>query len=385
MSGFWHFSVMPPWPPYVRCWGQSGKHMLPLSFSAFDRPEAAIREAIALSRQTAGVVRWRLEGGMKRREFLGILVGVGAGPLAARAQQPATMPTIGFMGAGTQSGWSRWTAAFVQRMAELGWVEGRTVGIDYRWAEGSGDRYAEIAAEFAQLKVSAIVTVGGEAAKQATSSIPIIAALSGDPVAQGLAASMARPGGNFTGMSLQSTDLAGKRLELLREVVPGIRRLAILEYVGFSAAVLEIRELQTAATTFGVETIKLPIRTADDIASVFDSLAKRAEALNVPSNPLANANRIRINELALAERLPTMHGFREYVEAGGLMSYGPNTPELFRRAAEFVDKILRGAKPGDLPIEQPTKFEFVINLKAAKSIGLAVSPTLLSRADEVIE
>jgi putative ABC transport system substrate-binding protein len=196
---------------------------------------------------------------------------------------------------------------------------------------------------------------------------------------------MARPGGNFTGMSLQSTDLAGKRLELLREVVPGIRRLAILEYVGFSAAVLEIRELQTAATTFGVETIKLPIRTADDIASVFDSLAKRAEALNVPSNPLANANRIRINELALAERLPTMHGFREYVEAGGLMSYGPNTPELFRRAAEFVDKILRGAKPGDLPIEQPTKFEFVINLKAAKSIGLAVSPTLLSRADEVIE
>jgi len=190
--------------------------------------DSAIREAIVLPRQTAGVVRWRLEAGMKRREFLGILVGVGAGPLAARAQQPATMPTIGFMGAGTQSGWSRWTAAFVQRMAELGWVEGRTVAIDYRWADGSGGRYAEIAAEFAQLKVSAIVTVGGEAAKQATSSIPIIAALSGDPVAQGLAASMARPGGNFTGMSLQSTDLAGKRLELLREVVPGLRGLAIM-------------------------------------------------------------------------------------------------------------------------------------------------------------
>jgi ABC-type uncharacterized transport system substrate-binding protein len=323
---------------------------------------------------------------MKRREFIGLVSGAAAAwPLATRAQQPAPMPTIGFMGAGTQSGWSRWTAAFVQRMAGLGWVEGRTVAIEYRWAEGSSSRYEEIAAEFARLKVSAIVTVGGDAAKQATSSIPIVAALSGDPVAQGLAASMARPGGNFTGMSIQSTDLGGKRLELLREVVPGIRRLAILEYVGFTGAILEIREVETAATTFGVETIKLPIRTADDIAPVFDSLRKRAEALYVPSNPLANANRIRINELALAERLPTMHGFREYVEAGGLMSYGPDTPELFRRAAEYVDKILRGAKPGDLPIEQPTKFEFVINLRAAKSIGLALSPTLLSRADEVIE
>ena len=321
---------------------------------------------------------------MKRREFIGVVAGAAAWPLGTHAQQAAAVPTIGFMGAGTQLGWSRWTAAFVQRMAELGWVEGRTIVIDYRWAEGSGSRYEEIATRFAELKVSAIVTVGGEAAKQATSSIPIVAALSGDPVAQGLAASMARPGGNFTGMSLQSTELAGKRLELLHEVIPGIRRLAILEYVGFSGATLEIREVQTAAATFGVETIRLPIRTADDIAPVFDSLSKRAEAL-YPSNPLANANRILINKLALAERLPTMHGFREYVEAGGLMSYGPNTPELFRRAAEYVDKILRGAKPGDLPIEQPTKFEFVINLKAAKSIGLALSPTLLSRADEVIE
>jgi putative ABC transport system substrate-binding protein len=322
---------------------------------------------------------------MRRREFFGLLGGAAAWPLAAWAQQAAALPTIGFMGAGTQLGWVRWTAAFVQRMAELGWVEGRTVVIDYRWAEGSGSRYAEIAAQFAELKVSVIVTVGGEAAKQATSSIPIVAALSGDPVAQGLAASMARPGGNFTGMSLQSTDLAGKRLELLREVVPGLRQLAILEYVGFSGATLEIHEVQTAAATFGVETIRLPIQIADDIAPVFDSLSKRAQAIYVPSNPLANANRIRINELALAERLPTMHGFREYVEAGGLMSYGPDTPALFRRAAEYVDKILRGAKPGDLPIEQPTKFEFVINLKAAKSIGLAVSPMLLSRADEVIE
>jgi len=322
---------------------------------------------------------------MKRREFLGILVGAAAAPLAARGQQPATLPTIGFMGAGTQSGWSRWTAAFVQRMADLGWIEGKTVAIDYRWADGSSTRYEEIAAEFARLKVSAIVTVGGEAARQATSSISIVAALSGDPVAQGLAASMARPGGNFTGMSIQSTDLGGKRLELLREVVPGIRRLAILEYVGFTGAILEIREVQTAAATSGIETIKLPIRTADDITPVFDSLGKRAEALYVPTNPIANANRIRINELALTERLPTMHGFREYVEAGGLMSYGPNTSELFRRAAEYVDKILRGAKPGDLPIEQPTKFEFVVSLKAARAIGLAVSPTLLVRADEVIE
>ncbi len=322
---------------------------------------------------------------MKRREFLWGLVGMAAGPLAARAQQPATMPTVGFMGGGTKSSWSQWTAAFVQRMAELGWVEGRTVAIDYQWAEGSSSRYEQIAADFSRLKVSAIVTVGGDAARRATSSIPIVVALSGDPVAQGLAASMARPGGNLTGMSLQSSDLAGKRLELLREVLPGIRRLAVLEFVDFIGPVLEIRELQTAATTVGVETIKLPIRTADDIAPLLDALAKRAEALYVPSNPLANANRIRINELALAERLPTMHGFREYVEAGGLMSYGPKTAELFRRAAEYVDKILRGAKPGDLPIEQPTKFELVINLKVAKSIGLVVSPTVLSRADDVIE
>src|SRR3954447_4985362 len=216
---------------------------------------------------------------MKRRKVLGILLGAAAWPLAARAQQPAGMPTIGFMGAGTQFGWSRWTAAFVQRMAELGWIEGRTVAIEYRWAEGSASRYEEIATEFRRLKVSAILTVGGEAAKQATSSIPIVAALSGDPVAQGLAASMARPGGNFTGMSIQSTDLGGKRFELLREVVPGIRRLAILEYVGFTGAILEIREVETAATTLGVETIKLPIRTADDIAPAFDSLGKRAEAL----------------------------------------------------------------------------------------------------------
>jgi putative ABC transport system substrate-binding protein len=270
-------------------------------------------------------------------------------------------------------------------MAELGWVEGKTVTINYQWAEGSGSRYEEIAAEFAQLKVSMIFTVGGEAAKRATSSIPIVAALVADPVGQGLVASMARPGGNFTGMSIQSTDLAGKRLELLLEIVPGIRRLAILEYVDHNGTTPEVREVQAAAKTFGVETIKLPIQSADDITPAFDSLSKRAEAVYVPANPLANANRIRINELATAERLPTMHGFREYVEAGGIMSYGPNTPELFRRAAEYADKILRGAKPGDLPIEQPTKFEFVINLKAAKSIGLAVSPTLLSRADEVIE
>jgi putative tryptophan/tyrosine transport system substrate-binding protein len=322
---------------------------------------------------------------MERRIFLSLLGTAAAWPVAALAQLRAEIPTIGFMGAGTQSGWTRWTAAFVQRITQLGWVEGRTVLINYQWAEGSPARYEEIAAQFAQLKVSVIVTVGGEAAKRATSSIPIVAALTADPVAQGLAASMSRPGGNFTGMSIQSTDLAGKRLELLLEVVPGIRRLAILDYPGPNSAVLEIAELEAAAVIFGVETVKMPVRSADDIAPVIASLGKRAEALYVPANPLANANRIRINELALAERLPTMHGFREYVEAGGLMSYGPNTAELFRRAADYVDKILRGTKPGDLPIEQPTKFEFVINLKAAKAIGVVVPPTLLARADEVME
>jgi putative ABC transport system substrate-binding protein len=305
--------------------------------------------------------------------------------LIAGAQQPAKLPMVGFMGAGSPSSWSGWTAAFVQRMGELGWVEGKTVAIEYRWAEGSSERYAEIAAEFVRLKVNVLVAIGGDAAKQATSTIPIVVALMADPVGTGLVSNLARPGGNITGMSIQSTDLAGKRMELLREVVPGLRRLAVLAYADYAGTMLEVGEIQTAAKALGIDVATLAIHHAGDIEPAFDGLKTQTQALYVPPNLLVNTNRILINRLALREQLPTMYGFREYVESGGLISYGPNTPRLFRRAAEYVDRILRGAKPGDLPVEQPTKFDLVVNLKTAKALGWEISPTLLARADDVIE
>ena len=275
----------------------------------------------------------------------------------------------------------------MQRLRELGWIEGRTVAIEYRWAEGRSERFAEIAAEFVRLKVDVIVTAGTAvlAAKQATSVIPIVFAVASDPVGTGLVASLARPGGNVTGLSLQATDLAGKRLELLREVVPGLRRLAIMANVGYPAAVLEMGEVQATARTLGLEvaTSKSGERRISRPPSR-RSRAARTHFMSV-ADPLMNANRVRINTLALGARLPTMHRVREFVEAGGLMSYGPNFPDLFRRAADYVDKILRGAKPADIPVEQPTKFDLVVNLTTAKALGLTVPPTLLARADEVIE
>jgi putative tryptophan/tyrosine transport system substrate-binding protein len=323
----------------------------------------------------------------RRRQFITLLGGAAAvWPLAARAQ-PAKVPTIGFLVESTPADLSQRTAVFVQRLRELGWIEGRTVAIEYRWAEGHSERYAEIAAEFVQLQVDVIVTVGSvvPAVKQATSVIPIVFAISGDPIGMGLVASLARPGGNVTGLSSQAPDLAGKRLELLREVVPGLRRLAIMVNAGYPAAVLDMREIQAAAGTLGLEFATSEIRRSEDIVPGFEALKGRADALYVCGDPLTVANRIRINTLALGARLPAIYASREYVEGGGLMSYGPNTPDLFRRAADYVDKILRGAKPGSLPIEQPTKFELIINLVTAKALGLTVSQMLIARADEVIE
>jgi putative ABC transport system substrate-binding protein len=325
---------------------------------------------------------------VKRREFIGLLGGAAVWPVVARAQQPAKLPTIGFLGANSPSIQSQWTAAFVQRLRELGWIEGRTIAIEYRWAEGRLDRSPEIIAELVRLKVDVIVTHASAnvvAAKQATSVIPIVFAAVPDPVGNNLVASLARPGGNVTGLSNQSTDLAGKRLELLREVVPGLRRLAILANIGNPVAVLEMGEIQAAAGMLGLEVATLEIRRAEDIAPAFEALKGRAEALYVQSDSLFNFNRVRINTWALSARLPTVVGFREFVDAGGLMSYGPNLPGQFRRAGDYVDKILRGAKPGDLPIEQPTKLNLIINLTTAKALGLTVPPTLLARADEVIE
>ena len=323
---------------------------------------------------------------MRRREFITLVGGIASWPLAARAQQAGKLPTIGFLGTATALSWSQYLAAFVQRLRELGWIEGRTVAIEVRWAEGRGERYTEIAAEFVRRKVDVIVSSGApaEALKQATSVIPFVF-VAGDPVGTGYVATLARPGGNATGLSIQAPDLAGKRLELLREVVPGLHRLAILANVGFRAPVLEMGEAETAARAFGLDVVRLEIRRAQDIAPAFEALKSRVEALYITTDPFINANRIGINTLANVARLPTITGVREYVEAGSLMSYGANLTALFRRAGDYVDKILRGEKPGDIPVEQPTKFDLIINLTTAKALGLTVPPTLLARADEVIE
>jgi putative ABC transport system substrate-binding protein len=324
---------------------------------------------------------------MRRREFITLLGGAVSWPLAARAQQVGKLPTIGFLGA-TPSVESERIAAFVQRLRELAWIDGRNLAIEYRWAEGRPERVSEIAAEFVRIKVDVIVTVGTPptlAAKQATAVIPIVGAPVSDPVGTGLVASLARPGGNVTGLANQVSDAIGKKLEILREVVPDLRRLAIVANVGNPASVLEMGEVQATARMLGLEVTTSEIRRAEDLAPSFAALKDRADALYVCPDPLMNSNRTRINILAAGARLPTMHGGRHYVEAGGLMSYGANIPHMFRRAADIVDKVLRGAKPADIPVEQPTKFDLIINLTTAKALGLEVPATLLARADEVIE
>ena len=325
---------------------------------------------------------------MIRREFIMLVGGAAvAWPLGARAQQPAKRPTIGFLGVSTSAAWSHWTAAFLGRLSELGWTEGRNVAIEYRWAEGRVERSVEIVAEFVHRKVDVIVTAGTAvpAAKRATSTIPIVFALASDPLGSGLVTSLSQPGGNVTGLSTQSNDTVSKRLEILREVIPGFRRLALLGNAGYAGSVEEMREVLAVAHALGLEVDRLEILRAEDIAPAFEQLKSGVQALYVCSDALANANRHRINILALGARLPTMLGLREYVDPAGLMSYGPHISDLFRRTADHVDKILRGAKPGDLPVEQPTKFELIINLTVAKALGLKLSEALLLRADEVIE
>jgi putative ABC transport system substrate-binding protein len=285
---------------------------------------------------------------VKRREFITLLGGAAAAswPLAARAQQQAKLPTIGFLGASTRSAENEWIAAFVQRLRELGWVEGRTIAIEYRWSEGHDERLAEIAAEFVRRKVDVIVTWGTVstiAAKQAMSVIPIVFAAMGDPLGTGIVASLARPGGNVTGLSALVTDVAGKRLELLREVVPGLRRLAIMFNVDAPASVLDMRGVQAAADTIGLEVAASEIRHSKDIAPAFDALKGHADALYVCTDPVVFTNLVGINILAAAARIPTMHGRREYVEGGGLISYGTNIPVLFRRAGDYVTSSSRFA------------------------------------------
>jgi putative ABC transport system substrate-binding protein len=326
---------------------------------------------------------------MRRREFIALLGGAAAAwPVSASGQRPRKLPTIGLLVPGTPSTHGQWFAAFVLRLRELGWIEGRTIAIEYRWASGSSERAAEIAAEFVQLKVNVIVTSATAptfAAKQATSSIPIVFAGVADAVGSGIVTNLPRPSGNATGLSVVFTDLSGKRLELLREVLPNLRRLAILTNIDNPGAMLEVNAVRALVRSLGLELVTPDVRRPEDIASAFESLKDRVEAFYVIADPLITTNRIRINTLALRARMPTLHTNREFVEVGGLMSYGPNIMDLFRRAAELVDKILRGTKPGDIPVEQPTKFDLVINLTTAKALGLEVPATLLARANEVIE
>jgi putative ABC transport system substrate-binding protein len=326
---------------------------------------------------------------VRRREFVTLLGSAAPWSVAARAQQAAKLPIIGLLGPASAAAWVTPTSDFVGRLRQLGWIEGSTVAIEYRWAEGRYERFAEVAAEFVRLKVDVIVTAATApvlAAKQATSVIPIVFVASGDPVGSGLVASLARPGGNVTGFSLQQAELASKRLEILREVAPSVRRLAIMGNVSSPLIAAEMREAQSTALRLGLEVGLLEIRQADDIPLAFKTaLNDRADAVYVCADPLTGINRLRIVSLAQAARLSTVSSVREFVEAGGLISYGPNIPDLFRRAAELVDKILRGTNPADIPVEQPTKFDLVINLKTARVHGIDVSPALLARADEVIE
>jgi ABC-type uncharacterized transport system substrate-binding protein len=325
---------------------------------------------------------------LKRRDFITLLGGaVAAWPGVTRAQQAGKLPIIGYL-ASTLATESQQVAAFAQRLRELGWIEGRSVAIEYRWSEGRSERYVDIFAEFIRLKVDLIVTRGTEAAlaaKRATSAIPILAAVVGDPVGSGLVASLSRPGGNITGLSVVSPDLASKRLELFREAVGGFRHMAILVNENNPVTVVEAREVGTIAVALGLDVVTLGIRRAEDIAPAFEGLKARADALYVVADPVILTNIVRVNTLALSQRLPTIYIAREYAQAGGLMSYGPSNPALYRRAAEIADKILRGAKPADIPVEQPIKFDLVINLTTARALGLEIPPTLLARADEVIE
>ena len=323
---------------------------------------------------------------MQRREFIKLAGGAAAGwPLAVRAQQAYKLPIIGFLGADA-SAFSPWTDAFVARLRELGWIEGSTIAIEYRWSQGRTERYAEIAAEFVRLKVDVIVTVGSAVPtiRQATASIPIVFAVAIDPVGSGLVESLAHPGSNVTGLSVQANELAGKRLEFARELVPGLHRLAIMFNVGNAQPVLEMGETQAAARMLGLEVVPLVIQRAEDIASAFRALKTRADALYIAVDQLIVANGKSILASALAAHLPTIFSTRDFVKVGALISYGPSYTERFGHAADYVDKILRGAKPGDLPVDQPTKFELVINLTTAKALGLAIPTTLLATA-EVIE
>ena len=321
-----------------------------------------------------------------------IILALGAMLLAlsyyASAQQPARILRIGILVTSSASFISARVEAFRQQLRTLGYVEGKNIVIEYRYAEGKPERLPDLAAELVRLKVDVIVTVGGPsvlAAKKASSTIPIVFAGSGDPVGSGFVSSLARPGGNITGLSIMAPDLNGKRLELLKEAFPKVVRVAFL-WEGGARGNQTLTETEAAAKALSVKLLSLEVRSLDDFDSAF-ARAKRdgAQALITVAGPLVNTQQSQVLDFAAKNRMPAMYPTSELVEAGGLMSYAPTDADLWRRAADFVDRILKGAKPADLPVEQPTKFEFVINLKTAKQIGLTIPPNVLARADKVIK
>ena len=306
----------------------------------------------------------------------------------AQAQQPTNLPRIGYLTTPSPSAVAARTEAFRQGLRELGYVERKNIVIEYRYAEGKFDRLPDLVAELVRLKVDVIVTGGPlvtRAAKAATSTIPIVMGFDNDPVGSGFVASLARPGGNITGLSTLAPELSGKRLELLKETVPRLSRVAVLGNSTEPGNAQVLREVQLAARAFGVQLQYLEVQDPKEIETAFRAASKgRAEAVMVMGSSIFVSQRIQIAELAVKSRLPTTYTRPEYVEAGGLMTYGPNINDLFRRAATYVDKILKGRTPADLPVEQPMKFEFIINLRAAKQIGLTIPPNVLVRADKVI-
>src|SRR5579872_705214 len=333
-----------------------------------------------------GVLTCALGGSMRRRDFIAMAGGAMVWPAAGSAQQAAKLPTIGFLGANPTL-FAPWTASFTARLRELGWIDGHTVAIEYRWSEGRTERYVEIAEEFVRRKVDVIVTVGSAvpSVMQATKVIPIVFAVAIDPIRSHLVSSLANPGGNVTGLSLQAANLAGKRLEILRELIPRLSRLAILFNGGNDQTVLEMSDTEAAARGLNIDVAPVEIRSTQDIAPAFEKLNSQADALYVVVDQLVVANFNRILTFALSTRMPMIYSTRDFVETGGLMSYGPSYVHLFRRAGDYVHRILHGAKPADMPVEQPTKFELILNLTTARALGLRVPEQFLARVDEVIE
>jgi putative tryptophan/tyrosine transport system substrate-binding protein len=322
---------------------------------------------------------------MRRRDVIGLL-GSFAAAWPLKAEEQRQLRTIAIVG-NTALAYGPWAAALVERLGQLGWIEGRTLQIEYRWSEGRRERVVEIASELLSKKVDLIVTYGGAAVilKQATASVPIVFVPAVDPVAAGLVDNLAHPNGNATGLSVQQAEIASKRLEVMREIVPGLGRLAILFDANYSPSVLEADNVETAARQFGITLVRRGVRVAADLETAFDAFKGQVDAVYLADAGLVDGNRSRVVSLVLDAKLPTTASISETARAGALMAYGPDYQDLFRRAAEIIDKIMRGAKPGDIPVEQPTKFYLVVNLKSAKTLGLIVPNNVLALADEVIE